>query len=162
VGCHRNPLAVFDGKELYELTADQATELLKAFLATEEAVFRNLKIEGLVLDYSRDSVVQLFEHVVSKAFDRTDIKGASNKDWYMRLAYYFGESLRRTSNHLNWAIGRKNRAQENHPVITGFANKTEAPLITIARNSVEVVAVDCEPFGRIERAVDAWFEAAKK
>jgi hypothetical protein len=154
--------AAFEGKELYELTAAQATELLNAFLATEEAVFRELKIEGLVLDYSRDSVVRLFEHVVNKEFDRNDIKSNSNKDWYMRLAYYFGESLRRASNHLRWAIGRKNRAQENHPVVTGFADKTQAPLITIARNSIEVVAIDGEPKSRIERAVDAWFEAARK
>jgi hypothetical protein len=80
----------------------------------------------------------------------------------MRLAYYFGESLRRTSNHLHWAIGRKNRAQENHPVITGFADKTQAPLITIARNVLNAVAVSGEPFARIDGAVDAWFEAARK
>lgn len=158
----KDPFAAFEDKELYELTTAQATELLNAFLATEEAVFRDLKIEGLILDYSRDSVVRLFEYVVSKEFDRTDIKAASNKDWYMRLAYYFGESLRRASNHLNWAIGKKNRAHENHPVITGFADKTEAPVITVARVSVKAVAVNGEPLGRIERAVDAWFDAARK
>jgi hypothetical protein len=157
-----DPFAAFEGKELYELTATQATELLNAFLATEEVVFRDLKIEGVALDYSRDSVVRLFEYVVTQEFDRTNIKGASNKDWYLRLAYYFGESLRRTSNHLHWAIGRKNRAQENHPVITGFADKTQAPLTTVARNSVEVVAIDGEPFARIESVVDFWYDAARK
>jgi hypothetical protein len=152
-----DPFAAFEGKELYELNVAQATELLNAFLAKEEAVFRELKIEGINLDYSRDSVVQLFEHVVNNEFDRREMKSSSNNIWFLRLAYYFGESLCRTSNQLHWAIGRKNRAQENHPVITGFADKTQAPLIVIARNSVEVVAVDGEPFRRIEQAVDAWF-----
>jgi hypothetical protein len=157
-----DPLAAFEGKELYELTAAQATEVLKAFLATEEAVFRDLRIEGLALDFSRYSVLRLFEHIVTKEFDRIDINSATNKDWNMRLAYYFGESLRRACDHLVWATGRKNYAHENHPVIAGFENKTEAPLITIARNVVKAVAVSGEPFVRIERAVDFWYEAARQ
>lgn len=158
----KDPFSAYEGKELYKLTVAQATELLNAFLAREEEVFRGLKIEGIVLDYSRDSVVQLFEHVVNKEFHQNDIKGNPNEEWYMRLAYYFGESLRRTSNHLHWAIGKKNRAQENHPVIAGFADKTQAPLITIARNVMKAVVVGREPFFRIDNAIDAWFEAARK
>jgi len=37
----------------------------------------------------------------------------------------------------------------------------EAELITISRNLLVVVAVDCEPRNRISNAVDAWFEAAR-
>jgi hypothetical protein len=152
-----DPFANFEGKELYELTVAQATELLNAFLTKEEAVFRELKIEGVNLDYSRDSVVQLFDYVVNEEFDKNDVKSSSNNIWFLRLAYYFGESLRRASNHLYWAIGKRGSAEENHPVITGFADKTQAALIMVAQNIVEAVAVDGENFRRIERAVDAWF-----
>jgi hypothetical protein len=130
----------FDGKKLYELTTAQATELLHAFLTKEEAVFRELKIDGINLDHSRDSVVRLFEHVLAHQFDSNDANAPSNNVWFLRLAYYFGESLCRVSNHLRWAIGKVGTAEENHPVIAGFGDETEAALITIARNILVAVA----------------------
>ena len=150
-----------DNKELYELTTEQATELLHEFLAKEEAVFRELKVDGIELNYSRDSVVEFFKYVLMKEFDKADVKGSSNNIWYLRLAYYFGEALRKASNHLHWAIGRIGSAEENHPVIAGFEDETQAPLIAVARNILVAVAVDGEPFRRIERAVDAWFRSAR-
>ena len=152
----------FGDQELYELTVAQATESLNAFLTKEEAVFRTLKVDYLNLDYSRASVVQLFEHIVSKEFDRGDVNGDSNKVWYLRVAYYFGESLRKASNHLHWGVGAIDSAEENHPVIAGFQDKTQAALITVARNVLVAVAVGGEPFRRVERAVDAWFRAARE
>jgi hypothetical protein len=152
----------FDSKELYELTAVQATELLTAFLEREETIFRGLMIEGIDLDYSRDSVIHLFEYVLAREFDRGDSKAPVNNIWFLRLAYYFGESLRKDSNHLYWTIGKAGTAEENHPVVAGFGDKTEAALIPIVRNILVAVAIDGEPFRRIQRAVDAWFRSARR
>jgi hypothetical protein len=153
-----DPFAAFENKELYELTVAQARELLGAFLANEKKIFSELRINGINLDYSRDSVFRLFEYVISHEFDKNDPSSSSNNIWFLRLAYYFGESLRNESDNLHWAVGRRGSAEENHPVITGFADKSQAALITIVRNILVAVVVKGEPFQRIERAVEAWFE----
>jgi hypothetical protein len=149
-------------KELYDLTAEQAREVLNAFLQEEKEVFRTLKIEGINLDYSKESVISLFRHAIKEI--RASEKPESQYDhaWTLRLAYYFGEALKRNSDKLKWAIGAADFAEENHPVITGFRMRQEAALVVIAKNLIFAVAFHGEEFGRITRAVDAWFEKAEE
>ena len=54
--------AIF-GKELYELNATEANEILQQFLANEREVFRSLKLDSVELDYSKGSIIRLFEYV---------------------------------------------------------------------------------------------------
>jgi hypothetical protein len=148
------------GKELYELSPAQATEILHQFLANERESFNNLRIESVELDYSKESIFKLFEYVLASKFNRATPESETNNIWICRIAYYFGETLKRQSNRLAWGIGKRNTAEENHPVIAGFANGTQAALIMISRNLLEAVALDGNPPQRITNAIDAWFEAA--
>ena len=148
-------------KELYELTPEQASEVLNAFLEEEREVFRTLKIEGINLDYSKDSVVRLFKHAINEI--RASGKPESQYDhvWSLRLAYYFGEALKKIANSLEWGIGNPDYAFANHPVIAGFRKYQEAALITIAKNIITGVVFDGKGESIIIHAVDAWFEDAE-
>lgn len=141
-------------REIYELSAEEAAEVLEAFLWEEAKVFKTLRIGGIELDYTRRSVEQLFRYVVDE-----DRMGTYSKDdpfgfWVLRLAYYFGEAHRRVSNRLEWGTGDPEYAFANHPVIRGFAKQQEAEMIVICRNLLSAVALDGEEFRRIERAID--------
>lgn len=78
--------------------------------------------------------------------------------WFARLGYYLGESLRRSNPALKWGLGDPQYAFSNHPVITGFANDEEAPVITICKNIILSVAEHFSPISRIENGVRNWFE----
>ncbi len=46
------------GNQLWELSVEQAQEVLEAFLNTERAAFPSLRIDSVELDYSPESVIQ--------------------------------------------------------------------------------------------------------
>src|SRR5438876_6573583 len=96
--------AIF-GKELYELNATEANEILQQFLANEREVFRSLKLDSVELDYSKGSIIRLFEYVIANVFDTENVESEINNIWICRIAYYFGESLKRYSNQLTWGLG---------------------------------------------------------
>jgi hypothetical protein len=151
-------------KELYELTEGQARQLLNAFLATERnALGKEAGTTETILDYSSNSVARFFHYVIDRlVHQRPQQRESEINIWSCRLAYYFGESLRRTSSHLSWTIGKADTAFENHPVIAGFHDGTEAPLITVAKNVVLSVIEDAGPLNRVDRAVNSWFGAARQ
>lgn len=151
---------LFD-KELYELSAAQAQEILRRFLELEKQKFAKIKFEGISLDYSKESVINVFYYVMNTKFKPNISNEDERNTWYARLGFYFGESLRRTSSHLKWAVGKGETAFENHPVITGFSDGTEAAVITISSNLIGAVIEDGQPATRINIAVDEWFEAAR-
>lgn len=152
--------ADFEQKELYELTLEEAHAVLSKFLTTEEAAIAKLANTNHRLDLTRESLVRMFRHVVSNELDKDNVRAERNGVWFLRLAYYFGECLRKNAAHLFWTTGKVGTAFENHPVIAGFNNKLEAALITTVRNVVMAVVEDGEPFDRIEKAIDSWFRFA--
>src|SRR5262245_20894990 len=94
------------GKELHELDPSQAAEILNQFLANEKEVFSTLRLNSLELDCSKGSVIKLFEYVISNEFNTENVRSEINSVWIGRIAYYFGEALRRFSNRLEWGIGK--------------------------------------------------------
>lgn len=151
-----------ENRELYELTVDEARMVLDQFLRVEAEAFATLRIASVTFDYSRESVIAFFDHVLEKEFDAQNEDSAANNLWCMRLAYYFGESLRRQSDRLTWGTGDTKFAFANHPVITGFPFNEEAPLITICQNLIAAVAIGGESRTRMTNGVDFWFDLARK
>jgi hypothetical protein len=84
-----------ENRELYELTANEARMVLDQFLRVAAEAFATLRIDSVTFDYSRESVIAFFDHVLAKEFDARNEDSETNNIWCMRLAYYFGESLRR-------------------------------------------------------------------
>jgi hypothetical protein len=151
-----------NGEELYQLTTEQANAVLRAFLYEEQTVLNSLHLSSLKLDFSKNSLIILFEHCF-KELNRMGVTESSYDGlWNLRIAYYFGECLHKISNKLCWAIGNPNFAFANHPVISGFPKKQEAALITITGNLVSAVLFDGQNFSRILDAVNYWFELAEK
>jgi len=122
----------------------------------------SLEIDSIDLDFSRRSVVQAIMHVATIDFRNAALDDSSRNQWYVRLGYYFGESLRRVSNKLHWATGEVDTALQNHPVISGFPSGVEAPVISICRNLIYAVNVLGQPLTRIDVAVQTWFDDASR
>jgi hypothetical protein len=142
--------------QLYELRGVQAQEVLEAFLKTEAEAFPRLKIDSIDLDYSQQSVVEALHHVVTEV-EAGRLNEEQRNLWFMRLGYYLGEALRKANPALSWGLGDSEYAFANHPVIAGFADDEEAPVITICRNVVVSVAEGRSPGARIENTVRNWF-----
>jgi hypothetical protein len=145
---------------LWELSNDQAQEFLKSFLETEHETFQSLKVDLVILDYSVDSVVNLAHHVV-KEIIAGHLDEEQQNVWFIRLGYYFGESLRKFSPRLSWVLGNPEYAFSNHPVLIGFADGMEAPMITICRNIIESVVEGFSPSNRINAGIEHWFSPTK-
>lgn len=109
------------------------------------------------MDYSLESVIQAAHHIAAQIkAERLDEE--QQKLWFTRLGYYFGEALCRARPGLLWGLGDPEYAFANHPVVTGFANDEEAPVIMICRNMIEAVAEGLSPADRIDNGIKLWFE----
>jgi hypothetical protein len=142
--------------QLWELNVDQAQEVLDAFLSTERAAFSSVEIDSIELDYSPESVMQAAHHVAT-VIETGRLNGEQQNLWFMRLGYYLGESLRRAKPGLSWGLGNPQYAFANHPVIMGFADDEEAPVITICKNMIRSVAEGRSPPERIDDCIRYWF-----
>ncbi len=49
----------------------------------------------------------------------------------------------------------------NHPVVTGFANGLEAPVIAISKNLTARLLTHDMPFETVVTTVDYWFRCAR-
>jgi hypothetical protein len=142
---------------LSDLNVEQAQEVLDAFLRLECAAFSSVKIDSIELNYSPESVVQAAHHVATE-IKAGRLNGEQQNLWFMRLGYYLGESLRRAKPELSWGLGNPEYAFANHPVITGFADDEEAPVITICKNIIRSVAEGRSPPERIDNGIRFWFD----
>jgi hypothetical protein len=142
--------------QLWELSIEQAQEVLQEFLTTGRATLPSLRIDVIELNYSQDSVIRAAHQIV------LDIKAGRLDEeqkslWFARLGFYFGEALCRAKTGLSWGLGDSEYAFANHPVVIGFADGEEAPTITICRNMIEAVVEGLSPPGRIDKGVMNWF-----
>ena len=144
---------------IYELSADEANELLLRFLKTGRDTFDELEVDAVTFDYSKESAIALIRHVAAHEVREGPAHEESNNVWYSRLGYYLGEALLRAFDQLRWSVGDSETVFHNHPVVIGFANGIEAAVITICRNMVLAVAVDGAPETRIDNGVNHWFAA---
>jgi hypothetical protein len=143
--------------QLWELNVEQAQEVLNAFLNAERTAFSSVEIDFVDLNYSPESVIQAAHHVVAE-IKAGHLNEEQQNLWFMRLGYYFGESLCRTKPGLSWGLGNPEYAFANHPVISGFVGDEEVPVITICKNIVRSVAEGRSPSTRIDNGVGSWFD----
>lgn len=142
--------------ELWELSVEQAQEVLDAFLSVGRDVFHSLTIGSINLDYSPDSVRKAVHHIALEV-SAGRLEEEHRNLWYARLGYYFGEALCRAKPGLSWGLGNPEYAFANHPVIRGFADDEEAEVISICRNVILAVGLDGAPETRIGNTVHFWF-----
>ncbi|MBX7248689.1 MAG: hypothetical protein K1X35_06490 [Caulobacteraceae bacterium] len=142
-------------RELIELNADEAREVLRAYLELERRVFAELEIDEIDLDFSKASVIQAIRYVAINEFGK--ISEFDMNRWFAKLGFYFGESLCRSAQGLRWDIGNSETPFANHPVIAGFDSGEEAAVITICRNILLATVRDGARSGRILDAVEYWF-----
>jgi hypothetical protein len=143
--------------QLWELRVEQAQQVLDTFLKTEREAFQTLEIDAIKLDYSSKSVIQTAHHIASE-IKAGRLDKAQQDLWFMRLGYYFGESLCRARPGLSWGLGNPDYAFANHPVVKGFTNGEEAEAITICRNIIRSVAEGRFPPIRIDDTIKRWFD----
>lgn len=143
--------------QLWELSVEQAQEVCDLFLRTEAAIFENFTIPTIDLDYSPSSVIQV-AHFVLNEVKAGDLNKEQRNIWITRLGYYFGEALRRAKPGLAWGLGDPEYAFANHPVVAGFADAEEAPVVTICKNMIEAVEEGLSPSVRIDNSIKTWFE----
>jgi hypothetical protein len=146
--------------QLWELNTAQAQEVLKAFLASGEKTFKSLKVDGVDLDYSSESVIKLAHHVANE-IKQGRLTDESQNIWFMRLGYYFGEALRKAMPTLAWRLGDPDYALANHPVLVGFLDDMEGPMVAVCRNMVRSVAEGRSQPERIDNGVRLWFGPTK-
>ena len=143
--------------QLWELSTEQAQEVLDAFLKTEREAFPALKIGAIDLDYSQESVAQA-AHYIASEIEAGRFDEEQQNLWFMRLGYYFGEALCREKPGLSWGLGDPEYAFANHPVVSGFADDEEAPMITICKNMIRSVGEGRSPRTRIDNGIKLWFD----
>lgn len=143
--------------QLWELSVEQAQEVLQAFLSTERDAFPTLIFDSVQLDYSLESVAQA-AHLIASEIETGRLDEEQQKLWFMRLGYYFGEALCRAKPGLSWGLGNPEYAFANHPVITGFADGEEAEVITICKNIIRAVVEGISPAARIDNGIKFWFD----
>jgi len=147
----------FIDDQLWRLSPAQAREALDAFLKTEREEFPKQNIDSIELNYTYDSVASTLRYLADSV-KSGHLNDEEQNLWFMRLGYYFGETLCREKPGLSWNLGIPEFAFANHPVISGFVNDEEAAVISICRNVVLAVALDGAPLSRIDNAVKLWFE----
>lgn len=152
-----NDIEIKMSDQLWEMSVEQAQEVLDAFLSTERDMFSTLKFGSVQLDYSLKSVVQAAHHIVS-IIQAGALDKMQQDLWFMRLGYYFGESLCRTKPGLSWGLGNPEYAFANHFVVTGFAHDEEAEVITICKNIICAVVEGISPAARIDNSIKFWFD----
>lgn len=77
----------------------------------------------------------------------------------VRAAYYLGQSFVDELPHLEWGIGREDRAEANQPVVTGFPTGADMPPLVVAENILLCARDESFP-QRVETAVKTWRKAA--
>jgi len=170
----------------HEISLQEAEKLLKNYLELQYDAFKSGRatdgLKKFYCSHTESSVVDYFFQLIDKIeFSVTPNRGIisprkkyskleESKDaqlhpdsaiWLMRMAYYFGESLVRSSNYCEWGVGAEDTAFENMPVIKGFRNGQEASVVSICKNLVMRVKLDGKPLETVRTAINFWFKAGK-
>lgn len=169
--------AFFEG-----LTRDEGREFLETFLRVEGAAVRDMltaaeKEGGIRGDFTVESISPILRWAIQKlqpvlrAPDPTLPAWIREGDSYargllgldepskiltLRCAFYLGESFVRSYAELEWGVGDPETAEQNQPVVTGFADGIEMSPMLVCQNLFLRVAVDGASPEQIDRAVAFW------
>jgi hypothetical protein len=164
------------------LSAEEATEVLDNFLREARAGFESLRPQlesaSVAADYTLGSCPETFawfsERMVALPTDSDPAvpewirKHSSYKEslfefdntskvMLLRFAYYFGESFCRACPQLRWAVGMKDFAQENKPVVAGFEHGMELEVMRVANVMFgKVVKRTGTAAETVSKAIEAW------
>jgi hypothetical protein len=149
---------------------DEMRKAMPGFLASASA-------EGLTTDFSLDSLSPLFAWVSASLtiipleadpelpeWIRSSDTYADNlfdfdepsKITVLRSAYYLGESFTRSYPSLTWAVGRRDTAPQQQPVVSGFQHTMEMPVLLVAENMLRRSHSDGPDGPGIVVAVRSW------
>ncbi|HEX2084561.1 MAG TPA: hypothetical protein VHF89_02685 [Solirubrobacteraceae bacterium] len=142
-----------------------------------EPTLREARADGVVADYTLDSVAPFLEWLGPRI--RARPADVDVPDWVrasmeehggireldeeslplvLRASYYLGQSFVRDAG-LEWGLGRAGRAEFQQPVVTGFRDDADLPPLVVAENLL--IGADQPGFGdRVRTMVATWRHAA--
>lgn len=163
-----------------KLKKKEAEQLLKYFLENESKNFEKFKIifseEGITVDFSMDSIIQVFEwmkmnvKVIPRNEDESLPDWIRQSDSYkkglfsldetsnkalLHISYYLGECFINKFDKLSWNIGRKGSSDFNMPVVTGFRHKMELAPILICENLLRRL-IKGDDLETVKTALNQW------
>lgn len=175
----------FLGRPIHLLTQQEATLVLDRFLELGRdglpvcAVV--MREEDHTFDWSEQSLLQLFMTVAKRLhFEYRPLpndvaqwvrdapihaKGLVEFDeqsriWIMRVAYCLGEFFVRAYPALHWAVGARDFAEENMPVVAGFRGQTELPPLAVTEGMFSRVLAQGKAWDQVTTMIDAWRKSA--
>lgn len=165
-----------------QLSDDEATAYLDRYLEVEsqEILMSIAEAEaaGITADFSVNSVPKFLPWLLKSLKPVVREPGPEMPDWMreaqesvrgfidiadessalvLRASYYLGESFVRSYAKLTWTLGRPNTANQHAPVVAGFGDGDELPVMLVAETMSRKMLRSPDDPG-IEGAVDAWKE----
>ena len=168
------------------LSETDAKVFLENFLSVESLEIKNLietaQDEGVVADFSIESIAPMFRWGISKIETIRKDPDKSLPEWIrtsssyldnhfsfsesskliiLRLAYYLGETFIRSFPPLMWAVGNRETAEQNMPVITGFKYGIEMAPILVSENMIGRIVADSGKINDINLMIESWKKDVK-
>lgn len=162
------------------LNPEEAKRFLHNYLTEEKKGFEKLSSDlissGIMLDYSFNSLLPVFEWVIHRIHTIPTKKDENLPSWItetesykkglysfdefskilvMRTSFYLGECFVNNSKKLVWKVGRIKTAEQNMPVISGFQKKLELSVILVSENLIRRI-LEGGDLSIIEACINKW------
>ena len=163
------------------MTAAEAEEFLANYLRLQEEAWQEMQVRakkaGIDANFSFDSVRPVLEWIVKQVTivpsepdpnlpswikeTPSYIKGLFDFDetsgiLVVRASYYLGSVFVAHCGGLSWATGRIDTAEQNMPVVTGFAHGLELATMLVTENLCRRILAGEADYTTIDEAVDYW------
>lgn len=163
------------------LTKAEAELFLKNFLRESgvgfERMVPDLSRNGVRSDFSLDSIALVYRWVLPKLKTSSKEPDKSLPEWLLqsesytkylfefdddskvlilRAAYYLGESFSRASDGLSWSTGDRKAAHQNQPVVVGFENRMELPVLGVAEAIFNGLVAGTRSLEDMEQTIEKW------
>jgi hypothetical protein len=138
-----------EGLQHLEVDRSYSLSTLPRYL---EKVARNLKRIPVDEDPNVPAFIKETDDYKAGLFEFTP----DSKQAIIVAAYYLGECFVRAFPHLNWAVGNLDYASGNMPVVTGFGNGKELPVLMVLENLFARRMENPEINGVFSTAIDRW------
>ena len=175
----------FSGRPIHLLSREEAGLVLDRFLDLGREALPICKElvhkEGQSFDFSEKSLLILFKAVAkllrfeyrplpndipqwvreSSAHSKGLVEfDEPSRVWIMRVAYCLGEFFIRSYPALHWAVGAKDFADENMPVVAGFRAREELPPLSVTEGMFSRTVAQGKSWDQVTTMVDAWRKSA--
>jgi hypothetical protein len=167
--------------EFFErLTEDEADAYLKRYLEVEareiQQTIAQAHSAGVAADFTIDSIPELFIWLKPSVRVRNVEPPPDLPEWVrdaqeqhggfrdfdeesrarvLRASYYLGQSFVESFGRLTWSTGRRDRAEQQQPVVSGFRTDVDLPPLLVAENLFLMVN-DPSFEDRVHLAVSTW------